>query len=287
MWPDARPPSKTDVREAYGIAVDELRRHPFGFESECWIADDRWFVKVWRHDPPANLGLLERLELPVPVPLRTVDGDLIARSEGRTYAVFPYAVGRAATWGDWSEVARAMRMTHDVTVDTLELRPVDLAEPSIELLRTELDHPWIRDRRDEVLRMIDRLEAVIDRARAIDRPGVLCHGDLIGDNLLIGDDGRLVAMLDWDHAQLAPREHDVWIASEGPNARAFLRAYGQVDLDRTHLEYALLRRAVGDLAARVEEEVDRPGIDTWGFDRWHRLDDNLALLLDGHDDQRI
>ena len=130
--------------------------------------------------------------------------------------------------------------------------------------------------------MVDRLEDVIERATNIVRPGVLCHNDLIGDNVLIGDDGRVVAMLDWDHADIAPCEHDVWIATEGPMAAEFLGAYGAVDFDPTHLEYALLRRAVGDLAARVADEVDRPGIDTWGFDRWRRLEDNLDLLTRPH-----
>ena len=130
--------------------------------------------------------------------------------------------------------------------------------------------------------MIDRLEVVVERATGVARPGVLCHTDLIGDNLLIGDDGRVVAMLDWDHAAIAPREHDVWVATEGPMAAEFLGAYGVVDLDPTHLEYALLGRAVGDLAARIGEQVDRPGIDTWGFDRWHRLEHNLDLLTGTH-----
>ena len=82
----ARVVLKEDLRHAYGIEVRELRRHPFGFESECWIADDRWFVKVWRHDPPGNLALLERLDLPVPIPLRTRDGELVATAGTASYA---------------------------------------------------------------------------------------------------------------------------------------------------------------------------------------------------------
>ena len=74
-------------------------------------------------------------------------------------------------------------------------------------------------------------------------------------------------------------EYDLWIATEGPRPAALLDAYGPVDLNPDHLEYALVRRAVGDLAARVEEQVDRPGVDTWGFDRWRRLDENLAVML--------
>ena len=278
----ARLPLKDDLVASYAIEVGRLRRHPFGFESECWIADDRWFVKVWRHDPPGNLALLERLDLPVPVPLRTRDGVLVATAEAHSYAVYPYVRGRAATWADWAEIARVMRRMHDIDVECLDASRAELDRSGIELLRARIDHPWIRDRRDEVTRMVDRLEAVIELASRVTRPGVLCHNDLIGDNLLIGDDGRVVAMLDWDHAEIAPCEHDVWIATEGPMAAEFLRAYGAVDLNPTHLEYALLRRAVGDLAARIGEDVDPPGIETWGFDRWRRLEQNLDLLTGSH-----
>ena len=48
--------------------------------------------------------------------------------------------------------------------------------------------------------------------------------------------------------------------------------FGATDLDPTHLEYALLARALRDLAARVGEGVDRQGIETWGFRRLARLD---------------
>ena len=278
----ARVPLKEDLLDAYGIEVRRLRRHPFGFESECWIADDRWFVKVWRHEPPGNLALLERLDLPVPIPLRTRDGARVATAVTHSYAVYPYVRGRARP-GPTGPRSRVMRRMHDIDVECLDEPRAELDRSGIDLLRARLDHPWIRDRRDEVTRMVDRLEAVIELASRVARPGVLCHNDLIGDNLLIGDDGRVVAMLDWDHAEIAPCEHDVWIATEGPCTAEFLRAYGAVDLNPAHLEYALLRRAVGDLASRIGDEVDRPRIDTWGFDRWRRLDQNLDLLTRFHD----
>ena len=97
--------------------------------------------------------------------------------------------------------------------------------------------------------------------------------------MLIADDGRLVAILDWDHAQLSPASTTCGSRPRALTCAAFLRAYGGGNFDATHLEYALVRRAVGDLAARIVAEVDRPGIDTWGFDRWHRLEANLAVLL--------
>lgn len=100
------------------------------------------------------------------------------------------------------------------------------------------------------------------------------HGALIDS-----DTGEVVAILDWDVARLAPREHDLWAAFEEPDPLTYLDAYGRdVDLDRAHLEYALLARGLRDATARVAAERDRKGVDTWGFGRWRRLDHNLALL---------
>lgn len=184
-----------------------------------------------------------------------------------------------ATWEDAAELGSVMRRIHDHETDIRGLGQRDLDTTGIEYLRRNLGHPWISDRRDEVVEMVDRLDAVIQRAQHVQVDRVLCQGDLIGDNLLLGDNGRVVAILDWDSAELAPREHDLWIATEGPRPAALLDAYGPLDLNPDHLEYALLRRAVGDLAARVEDRRDRPGIDAWGFDRWRRLDENLAVML--------
>jgi aminoglycoside phosphotransferase (APT) family kinase protein len=124
---------------------------------------------------------------------------------------------------------------------------------------------------------VDRLEAVIDKARTIDVPHVVCHHDLFPHNVLIDGDGRVAALLDWGHAMLAPREHDLFAALCEPETIRFLRAYGAEGLDLTHLEYARLARSLRDLAARVVNEVDQEGINTWGIDGLRRVDSDLAL----------
>ena len=98
-----------------------------------------------------------------------------------------------------------------------------------------------------------------------------------GANLLI-DHGRVVAILDWEQAVLGPREHDLWLAAEGTHGELFLNEYGAADLDLDHIEYALLARALRDLAARVRTETDRPGVHQWGFRRLAKLDRDLALF---------
>jgi len=284
-----------DLRADYGIEASRWEAHPGGFESTGWVVDAKWFIKVWAPDPdgaddgayrqasPASgpelrLVLLEdlaRAGLPVPAPLRNRRGALVTATAERRYAVFPFVAGRAANDDDWELTAAALRRVHAVPPPPLPR--ASMAEATIEALGERLDHPWIADRRRLLADYIERLWAVIDAARRTSVGEVLCHNDFGGWNLIIDGD-RVAGIVDWDWAMLAPREHDLWIATEGPHARAFLEAYGAYDLDPTHLEYALLARALRDLAARVLGERDRPGVEEWGFRRLARLEDNLAVF---------
>jgi aminoglycoside phosphotransferase (APT) family kinase protein len=277
MWAEVLPPTSAEILEAFALRVGALRRHGLGWESAGWT-DDVWFVKVWRDLPPANLAVLGQLRLSVPVPVAhpTVDGESFARTAaGRHYGVFRFFNGRHATGGDWRESARVLRLVHEHTM--VDLPAVAIGEgATISDLRDRLDHPWIRGRRGEVEQYLSRLESLVGEvARHAPEP-VLLHGDYGRWNLLVDSAGAASAILDWDHACIGPREHDVWVAFEHPDASAFLRTYGADRLDRVHLEYALLRRAVQDLAARVVNETDREGVELWGFARWRRLDADLA-----------
>lgn len=281
MSPAPPLPTRTEVADAFGVEVGDLRAIEGGFEAEA-LSDGRWFVKVWRYDHAdsdeslALTGELARRGLPVPAALRAVDGTYTAEHEGRRYAVFPFVAGRQATTADLDAQARAMRRVHETT--GVDLPRTELREWCIEALRERDDHPWISEWRDEVRANVDRLEAVIERARAVDVPHVVCHHDMLGQNVLIGDDGEVVAIVDWGYAMLAPREHDLFACFDEPDPSVFLDAYGAEGIDLTHLEYALLARAVRDLAARVCNEVDRAGVETWGVNRMRRLDTDLSLV---------
>ncbi|GAA0588490.1 aminoglycoside phosphotransferase family protein [Kribbella sandramycini] len=278
MWSEVRPPTSAQVGADFGVEVGELRAHPGGFEADAF-SDGRWFVKLWRGQPDSDAGLALTAELasrgiPVPTAQRALDGSYTAGHLGRRYAVFPYVDGRQATAADAEAIARAMRAVHDLT--DLVLPRAELHEWCLEALRDRQDHPWLAGRRDEVLANVDRLEAVMERARAIDVPHVVCHHDLFPHNVLIDRDGRIAALLDWGTARLAPREHDLFVALCEPNTVRFLQSYGAEQLDPTHLEYARLARSLRDLAVRLRDEVDLEGINTWGLTGLRRVDADLA-----------
>ncbi len=279
VWSVVPPPAAAQIRDAFGVEVGQLWPHPGGFEADAFT-DGRWFVKLWRQQPVSDAALALTAELaargfPVPAAQPTVDGSYTSAYLGRRYALFPFLDGRQATWDDADAIARAMRAVHEIA--GLLLPSTDMDERCIEVLRDQRDHPWIVDRRDEVMANVDRLEAVIEKARAIDVPHVVCHHDLFPHNVLVDHDGRVVALLDWGQTMLAPREHDLIAGLYGPDPVRFLSAYGAQRLDLTHLEYARLARSLNDLAVRIENEVDLDGINTWGFDRLRQVDTDLEL----------
>lgn len=270
-----------DLERDFRLTVSSLEPHPGGFASDCWVADGRWFVKLWPEgEQPTGLRRLTELRalgLPVIEPLSSSRGELSALSGSRAYAVFPYVEGRTAVWDDWRVAARAMRQVHKAPIG-VQLPPADTSEPAIRELGRHLQHRWIGDRAAEVAAAITRLDDV--RSRIADKPArvVVCHTDFHGLNLLIDDDGEVAAILDWDGAVIGPREYDLWVAADGDRLVEFLDEYGADDLDLDHLEFALVARGLRDLSARVMNEIDRPGVETWGFDRIRSVDRNLQLF---------
>ncbi|CAA9571492.1 MAG: hypothetical protein AVDCRST_MAG18-2022 [uncultured Thermomicrobiales bacterium] len=160
------------------------------------------------------------------------------------------------------------------------------ARPGLRALRA-----LVLPRRDEILAQLARLEGLRETVRHLRGPLVLCHTDIIGDNLLV-DDQRRLSVLDWDEARVAPPEYDLYEVCDGDFAR-FLAVYcaagGSGPLRLDHFAFALLRRAVGDMAVRLLSVVDEDrapeveaealnGIEAWGFARWRGIDATLAAL---------
>lgn len=274
----APPPTRTEVRDAFGVDIGELRPRAGGFEADAFT-DGRWFVKRW-HDTPDDRALALTHELatrgfPVPAAVRGVDGQHTADHDGKRYAVFPFVRGRDATWDQHADIAAVMRDLH--AIGDLDLPRVESNLGYGSKLLELVDHSWLAEYRGEVEAHVDRLEDALERANAIDVPHVVCHYDMQPHNVLVDDDGRLVAVVDWCWGERAPREHDLFVAFCGPDPAGFLRDYGASGIDLTHLEYMLLERSIRYATGRVELEVERAYVDEHAFDWCRRIDELLAV----------
>jgi Ser/Thr protein kinase RdoA (MazF antagonist) len=207
-----------------------------------------------------------------------------------------------AGWPRWpaavlDQVGRTIAALHAATPElaTVVLPRERFVIPVADKLRLHLSDRAVMPDRSAVMDQLERLEQLQSAVRRLPAQHVVSHADLIGDNILVDDDGRISA-LDWDTAYLAPPELDLAMLLHGEqptDAEAFRRALavypGHVPLSEDLFAFFLLRRYLDDYTARVlrlhQDELDpaeaadaRDGLRRWGSDQWVQLDRTLSLV---------
>jgi spectinomycin phosphotransferase len=89
---------------------------------------------------------------------------------------------------------------------------------------------------------------------------VLCHTDIHGGNILIGDDDKLY-IVDWDNPLLAPKERDLMFIGGGIDniwksereKDVFYEGYGGSEINLSALAYYRYERVIEDLAVTCEQ----------------------------------
>jgi len=110
-------------------------------------------------------------------------------------------------------------------------------------------------RKDEVQRLLVRLEELQARVRGTYHAMVVCHTDLHGGNMILDDQGVL-HLVDWEGAVLAPPEHDLHFFEWDPRFESLFlphyeRAFRPIHLDGDTLGFYYCRRNLEDLAEWV------------------------------------
>jgi aminoglycoside phosphotransferase (APT) family kinase protein len=259
---------------------------------------------------------LAGLGLPVPRPRSTQTGELWCWLDGLRLAVFEFIDGQPLSDQDLRvpevvrQTARLIAAVHAATpalavpvpfVERFEVwaeglhRCLAKLQPDIsgDELRGEA-RALVWPQRGALLAMQERLLTLGAAARSRPTERVLCHGDLIGDNLLADRSGRLWAV-DWDGAVLAPRERDLALFA-GQGFERFLDDYevdsGMQDLDPDLVAFFLLRRNLDDLVdwlgavlsedqPEAQARADLDGV-RWCLSRWDALEariEHTRLLL--------
>jgi Ser/Thr protein kinase RdoA (MazF antagonist) len=306
------------VQELYGLAaVDGLRFIPLGWGSagyELRSGADSYFLKLWpgrrnAADAIARLPLVRRLHehgfrARVPYPVATREGGLSASIPAGIVALSPFLPGTTPPdWPNWpdtvlDELGRTLAELHAATP---ALASVLLPREQFVVTVGDKLRPYLLDRllkpwRADILGQLDRLQKLQQSVRRLPERFVVCHTDLLGDNVLVDEHVRLSA-LDWDGATVAPPERDlaVLLLGEQPVGgnilNRVLAVYPEVPLKLDLFAFFLLRRYVEDYTARVirlhQHDTSGPdaqealeGMRVWGSDQWARLDDTLDLVRD-------
>jgi spectinomycin phosphotransferase len=308
----------------FGLSDSTLRSIPAGETSWCFEATNRrggrWFVRLTPEGAiePARAelalrlgGALADLGLPVPRPMLTGSGALWSRLQGLRLAVLEFVDGEPLTDHDLSaagtvgQVAELVAAIHAATpalampvpAETFAVWADGLGRRLAELefavggsgVAAEV-RALVWPQRAALLSMLERLQALGKAARSRAGEQVLCHGDLIGDNLLRDRAGRLWAV-DWDGAARAPRELDLALFA-GRGFPRFLDSYrvaaGDQELivDGDLIGFFLLRRNLDDLVdwlggaldeerPQAQRRADLEGV-RWCLSRWDALQTRIS-----------
>jgi hypothetical protein len=262
---------------------------PVGYGSHHWSLADaagrQWFASVnvmALDDTEAFDQLAASIKVAVEVreaglgfavaPLRRPDGAVLGRLPGGyALAVYPHVEGVSGSFGDALSTAEAIELAgmlcslHDVPPAAVSGLGVDrLAIPGRVGLEAAIGaaadaRPWegpygerlhvlLTRRGADVLRVLDEHDRLV--AEAGDQTGrlVLTHGEPHPGNV-IRTVGGLV-LIDWETAQLAPPERDVWMldARSTGGADVYASCSGR-RLDRGLVRRYRLAWAMADLAA--------------------------------------
>ena len=122
---------------------------------------------------------------------------------------------------------------------------------------------FIKSRRSEISRLIERTEELASELQSKPLELVLCHTDIHGANILIRTDGQLPVLyiIDWDAPLLAPKERDLMFIGGGidniwkskQDESIFYEGYGKTDIDFPMMAYYRYERVIEDLAAYAEQ----------------------------------
>jgi spectinomycin phosphotransferase len=294
------------VRDDYGIRIAAVAFLPIGADRHTAVyratANDGtpYFLKLRSgHAFDAMTVTIPRLlrdqgiaEILAPIPTRT--GELWAELEDFTLILYPFIAGQdgftvAVSDRQRIELGSAMKHVHTAAIpDEIRARiPEETYSPHwrdrVRMFQRQAEErvftepiaaavaALLRERRETITEVVERAEALARDLRAGSLPNVICHADLHGGNLLLGEDGALW-IVDWDTIIRAPKERDLMFIGGGidniwPTAREeelFYRGYGDTAIDRAALAYYRYERVVEDIAAYCEELLLT---DAWGAGR--------------------
>lgn len=267
------------VAAHYGLTLASLARLDAGADSQAEVYRAAatngkvYFLKATRRAIPAHVlrvpHLLVRRGIPgVIAPLATREGTLWTRAGEYKLIVYPFlesVTSYAQPLGDtqWEALGRTLAQIHTTQVAfelPRETFPTDNQAFVTALLGKPLA-PELESFRPELVALLAQAQELAQRLRARgEMPFVLTHGDLHAWNVVVDAAGQIF-VVDWDEAQLAPRERDLMFLGGGVGGTdwcveqaAFWRGYGEVERDPLALAYFRCERILADIVATDDAE---------------------------------
>lgn len=285
------------LRMEYGVLAAAIHFLPLGADRNTAVyrvvaeAGTAYFLKLRRADFAEVAVTLPKFLYDLPIsqiipPLPTLQGRLWTELDGFAVILYPFVEGRdgyevALPDAQWAEFGAALRRIHEVVLPEELARRIPretfpstwrevvsaflrrVAEETFEEPLAPRAAVFLAEKRDQLVRLVARTEALAEKLRTDPPPFNLCHFDLHAGNLLINDDAFYI--VDWDNPILAPKERDLMFIGGGLQAgwhtpeeeeTLFYRGYGPTQIDHTTLAYYRYARIIEDIAIECEHIFD-------------------------------
>lgn len=136
---------------------------------------------------------------------------------------------------------------------------------------------FIQSKQDVINHLIERAETLAAELQSKPLEFVLCHTDIHGGNMLIGENGEFF-VVDWDAPLLAPKERDLMFVGGGidniwktkRDEALFYEGYGETKINIAALAYYRSERIIVDLVEFCNQLLlsDEGGADREQAYRW-------------------
>jgi spectinomycin phosphotransferase len=291
--------------EEYGLHADRLTFLPLGADVNtavyrAAVGSADYFLKLRKGDFDEVSVLVPRflheqnLTAIIP-PLTTITGQPWGTLDAYRIILYPFIAGQdgyelALSPEQWQAFGVAMRNVHAADLPT-ELRrriPRESFSPRwrerVRAFQSQVEmipftEPvaaemavFMRARRADISRLVERAEQLANDLQARSRPFVLCHNDIHPGNLLLPfADPAPLYIVDWDNPLYAPRERDLAMVGGSPawsrpeDTALFYRGYlpsdggPQAAPDPTALRYYRCERLVVDIAEFCQQLLATTG----------------------------
>nr|AIA16543.1 Phosphotransferase enzyme family [uncultured bacterium] len=274
----------------YNIKVIRLTFLPLGADMNASVykveAHDQssYFVKIKlgsHHDIGiAVVGLLHDAGIQQIIPpVKTTHSQPTQYIDDFTIIVYPFIEGqngfsRPLTDEQWLTFGKVLRQVHEIDVPSSiqqEVRREAYSPKWREIVRSLYTHieaepigdeialqllAFMRENTLTIHHLVDRSEQLAKILQNESSKFVLCHSDIHGGNILIGNNNTIY-IVDWDDPIMAPKERDLMFIGGGvanvwnkPHEEAlFYKGYGKTEINMTILAYYRHERIVEDIAS--------------------------------------
>ena len=247
-----------------------------------------YFVKLksgHNHDiGVAILDLLhnEGIQQIIP-PIKTSQGLSTQHIDEYTLIVYPYienqnGFSQILTDDQWIILGKVLRKVHEFKMPATiqdQIRREDYSPKWRDIVRSLYDHievkpnedhwakkliMFMKEHKKEIDRLLKGAELLGQKLQQESAEFVLCHADIHGGNVLIGENGSIY-IVDWDQPVMAPKERDLMFIGGGvanvwnnPHEEEFFyKGYGKTKINMPILAYYRHERIIEDIAEYAQE----------------------------------